>query len=366
MPALFAASAVDFARCLQGAADAACVSGVSARAVTGGAATVSGAPLNLTTSSTGSTVMLTWSAPASGDAVSSYVIEAGSAPGLANLANFSTGNAATSFSAGGIGNGTYYVRLRAQNAAGISAASNESALVVEPTGCSTPPGVPGGLTISSSGRTVMLSWGAPGGFCAATSYVLQAGSSPGGSDVANANVGNTTTYVAADVGNGTYYVRVRAANAVGLSAGSNEVVLTVGGGGPSPPPSPSPSPASTRWVGVSPEGMVVEQNPQGQCPGEFDLQLDLTMSGSGVTGTAITRLRRVIGAQCQDVLGQTATWGLSDLRVGSGSISFVMGSGGTHRFSGTFTDTRMTGTFVIAHTGSRPSTQTGSFALNRQ
>ena len=356
--ALFGAGAVDFGRCLQGAADAACLSGarVGAHAVTGAAATMPGSPLNLSTSSSGSSVTLTWSAPASADATG-YLIEAGSAPGLANLANFATGSTATSFSANGIGNGTYYVRVRAQNAAGTSGPSNESTLVVGSAACTSAPGAPGGLTITSSGSTVTLAWGAPGGVCAATSYVLQAGSSAGGSDLANSNVGNTTSYVAAGVGSGTYYVRVRAANAFGLSGGSNEVVLTVGGG---------PSPTSTRWVGVSPEGMVVEQNPQGQCPGEFDLQLDLTVSGSVATGTAITRLRRVIGASCQDVLGQVATWGLFDLRVGSGTISFVMGSGGSHSFSGTFTDSRMAGTFSIIHTSPRASTQTGSFALTRQ
>src|SRR3954471_7802828 len=122
---LFGANAVDFARCLQGTADAACQYGtrVGAQAVTGAAATVPGSPLNLTTSSSGSSVTLTWSAPASGDAVTSYVIEAGSAPGLADLANFVTGSTVTSFSATGIGNGTYYVRVRAQTAAATSGAS---------------------------------------------------------------------------------------------------------------------------------------------------------------------------------------------------------------------------------------------------
>jgi hypothetical protein len=112
--------------------------------------------------------------------------------------------------------------------------------------------------------------------------------------------------------------------------------------------------------------MVVEQNPQSQCPGEYDLQLDLTLSGTTVTGTAITRLRKVIGAQCQDVLGEVARWSLFDGRIESGTLSFNMGSGGSHRFSGTVTATRITGTFSIIHTVPRATTQTGSFAVNRQ
>jgi hypothetical protein len=228
--ALFGASAVDFGRCLMGAADAACLSGarISVQAVTGGAATIPGPPRSLVTSSSGSSVTLTWSAPASGDGTTGYVIEAGSAPGLANLANVVTGSTATTFSAGGVGNGTYYVRVRAQNAAGTSDASNESALVVGSNTCTSAPGAPGGLTITSSGSTVLLAWNAPAGGCAPTSYVLQAGSSAGASDLANSNVGSTTSYVATGVGNGTYYVRVRAANAYGQSASSNEVVVTVG------------------------------------------------------------------------------------------------------------------------------------------
>ena len=108
-PALFGAGAVDFARCLQAAGDFGCFAGAARlqpRAV-GAAATAPGAPINLSTSSSGSSVTLTWGAPASGDPLTTYIIEAGSGPGLANLANFTTNSTATSFSASGIGAGTY-------------------------------------------------------------------------------------------------------------------------------------------------------------------------------------------------------------------------------------------------------------------
>ena len=73
--------------------------------------------------------MLVWTAPASADPIVAYVIEAGSTPGAANLARFSTGNNATAFYASGVGNGTYFVRVRAVSASGTSAPSNESTLV---------------------------------------------------------------------------------------------------------------------------------------------------------------------------------------------------------------------------------------------
>src|SRR5262249_59891109 len=69
-----------------------------------------GPPANLVTSSAGSSVTLTWNAPASGGAPTAYIIEAGSGAGLANLANFSTGNTATSFSAGGRGARLFHSR----------------------------------------------------------------------------------------------------------------------------------------------------------------------------------------------------------------------------------------------------------------
>ena len=73
---------------------------------------------------------LQWAAPAHGGVPTTYVIEAGSARGLADLAHFSTGSLATSFSASGIAAGVYYVRVRASNGAGISAGSNEAVLSV--------------------------------------------------------------------------------------------------------------------------------------------------------------------------------------------------------------------------------------------
>ena len=47
---------------------------------------------------------------------------------------------------------------------------------------------------------------------APTSYVLEAGTTPGATNVARLNVGNATVY-RVEITSGTYYVRVRAQNA---------------------------------------------------------------------------------------------------------------------------------------------------------
>ena len=82
-----------------------------------------GAPTALTESGSAATVTLRWQAPASGGAVTAYQIEAGSAPGLSDLAVVQTGNI-RSFSTP-IPAGTYYVRVRALNGSGPGPVSNE-------------------------------------------------------------------------------------------------------------------------------------------------------------------------------------------------------------------------------------------------
>jgi predicted phage tail protein len=84
------------------------------------------------------------------------------------------------------------------------------------------------LTSAVNGFDVTLSWAASALGTAATSYILEAGTSTGSIDVFNGNVGPSTTLTAA-VGAGTYFVRVRAVNESGISAPSNEVTLAVGG-----------------------------------------------------------------------------------------------------------------------------------------
>ena len=184
-----------------------------------------GAPGSFSATVSGSSVTLSWTAPTSGD-VTSYVIEAGSGTGLADLVSFSTGSTATTFSASGVASGTYYVRVRAANAGGSGTASAEVVLTVGSSGCTTP-SAPSGLTLTgNAGGVVRLSWTASSG--SPTSYVVEAGSATGLSNLANSNLGGTsTTLTATGVGAGMYFVRMRATNACGTSAASNEVIVVV-------------------------------------------------------------------------------------------------------------------------------------------
>jgi hypothetical protein len=84
-------------------------------------------PGTLVASVTGGVVALQWGA-ASGNATT-YVVEAGSASGLTNIGTFATGHLDTHFTTGAP-SGTYFVRVRAANPFGASAASNEVTVVV--------------------------------------------------------------------------------------------------------------------------------------------------------------------------------------------------------------------------------------------
>jgi hypothetical protein len=140
------------------------------------------------------------------------------------VATLPTGSSATSFALGVLPVGQHHVRVRAMNAAGTSAPSNE---VIVTVGCIAAPNVPTwlGVTQNSGGR-VAFHWNAALG--APTTYLLEAGSAVGLADLANVDLGGTgTSFVASGVGAGTYHVRVRAANACGKGAASNEVEVIV-------------------------------------------------------------------------------------------------------------------------------------------
>ena len=86
------------------------------------------APRDFVFGVTGSHVTLAWTPPATGSADVSYIVEAGSAAGLANLLVAPTGpvTAVATPAPPGI----YFVRVRAQNACGISTPSNEQVIMV--------------------------------------------------------------------------------------------------------------------------------------------------------------------------------------------------------------------------------------------
>ena len=213
---------------------------------------------------------LSWLAPTTGAAPDRYLLYVGSTAGGSSLANgFVVGNVLTV--SADLPRGRYYARVRAANNSGASADSNEVSFKIGRNLVA-----PRGFTVLWIGTTAVLSWTAPAADGAMedrpTSYVLEAGTTPGASDVATVPVGNVTRFEA-NVPSGTYYVRVRAVNDYGDSEPTEDLMLVAPGAprAPTSLTSTGTGSVSLRWTapsGAAPTGYLIEA---GTAPGRADL-----------------------------------------------------------------------------------------------
>lgn len=186
----------------------------------GGMPVPPGQPQNAHAVVAGNHVTFSWTPPATGNGVTRYVVSAGSQPGGADIGTFDVG-VNTSIAAV-VGSGSYWVRVRAENPGGPSAPTDDETFTI------TAPGPPSMLNSNVADHTVTLTWQAPNTGSAPTSYVVEAGSEPGLANIVVFNTGSVTPGIIVNgVPPGNYHVRVRAKNAIGLSAPSNEIIVTV-------------------------------------------------------------------------------------------------------------------------------------------
>jgi glucose/arabinose dehydrogenase len=180
-----------------------------------------GAPVNLGATVSSRTVTLTWQAPSSGPPPTAYVLEVGSRAGASDIMVAAVGTQ-TTLTTTNVPPGVYFVRIRAQSSGLLGPASNEIAVTV--TGSCPLPAMVGPVSRSGSGSQVVLSWPAASD---AASYLVEAGSGTGLSNLAQ--VVTSSASLTATAPPGTYFVRVRARNACGTGPASAEILVTVGG-----------------------------------------------------------------------------------------------------------------------------------------
>lgn len=178
-----------------------------------------GAPRALRATVTPSGASLSW-APGSAPQASSYLVEVGTTTGGQEVGSFPVSTTGVS---GTLAPGTYFARVRGVAFSGAGETSSEVVLTVPPT--AGPPLAPSGLSAIVEGRAVTLTWAAAAGN--AQEYVVEVGSAAGLSDILVFPTATLDTRLATPAPPGHYFVRVRAANASGLSPPSNEVVVDV-------------------------------------------------------------------------------------------------------------------------------------------
>ena len=173
---------------------------------------------------TGQRVTLSWQPPADGAWVTGYELEVGSVPGGADVLRSPVG--APPLDVPGVGNGTYYARLRSVGPTGRSAPTPD--LVVAVGRCT----LPGAIALSGQGSAsgVTLAW-SPATGSAPFTYGIGAGTTPGALDVGVFPVGAVTTVTVAPAP-GVYYVRRSRPTPAGMGPISNEVRVTVPLSGP--------------------------------------------------------------------------------------------------------------------------------------
>ena len=181
----------------------------------------------LSTAVSGNSVTLNWTATAG---ATSYRVDAGFASNSYNIGSLPVA-LVTALPLGTVPNGTYFLRVVALPGNEIS---NEVVLQLP-----LPPAAPVNLQVARNGTALVSTWSPGAGGGIVNGYQLRVGLTPGATDFPAVPLGGTS-FVGGPIPPGTYHMRVVAVNAVGASAASNEVAVTmVAGGACDAPPSPT-------------------------------------------------------------------------------------------------------------------------------
>ena len=258
-------------------------------------------PTNFTATANGSTVTLSSQLPSV--SLTGLLLVAGATPGAAQAVvplSVSSQNTLQ-----GVPPGTYYLRQVAVSPGGASSPSNEVQLVVGASTCLAPPAPV--VSAQVSGSAVLLSWGAVGG---AAGYRIDVAATPGGAPVASQAVGPQTTSVSnPSTPAGTFYVKVTAGSACGLTATSSEVTVTVSGAVPGYRTPNPPAPSPPNYLPLPNRAAVVDEMAR-----QYPNELRSSCRDSGGNNTWLFRL-------VQRLRQEDTRWGLNWKRANVGDMS---------------------------------------------
>ena len=277
-----------------------------------------GAPTGLTATHIAGTVKLSWTAPATGGAATSYRIlrRAGSAAREVYVSDtYDPDTVAVTYTDTGVTAGqSYQYYVQALNAGGAGAESSPAMVTVPRI---TLPAAPTGLTATADGQTrIELAWSAPGdtGGAAITGYWIQQ-SQDGGttwSDLAADTGGAGVNYIHSGLtAASTRHFRVAAINQIGPGGWSNV--------------------ASTKTDAVAATAPDPPANLQAAPDGPTRIALQWTVPASD-GGSAITGYRIEVSEDGGETGG--ATWSDLVAKTGPADVSYLSGTRLQYRHGG--------------------------------
>jgi len=202
------------------------------------------------------TATITWAAPSGvgsgGSGLTGRQIQVSTNSGFSNIVIDNTSTWGTSYNATGLSkNATYWVRVKAVNAAGSGTFSAIGSFTTD----STTPGTPNAPTFSGVGGTSLtVNWSAPSdtGGLSITSYRVQRATNSGFSTgLVETDLSTTSLNVTGLSPVTTYYFRVRATNSAGNSSYSSTASQATGITVPGAPATPSTGSLTSVSVSIS-------------------------------------------------------------------------------------------------------------------
>ena len=253
-----------------GAKDQPMVNGIEVLSTSTACSAVPSTPTNFTATATSSSAIgLSWTAvtPPANCTISSYTVYGGTAANPTTV--IATVTSGTTYTNTGLAASTlYYYAVKANDSDGASTAAQAQTTTLANTSCSAVPPAPTGLTATaSSSSAIGLSWTAPTppANCTISSYTVYGGTTANPTTVIASGVTGTTYSNTGLPGSTTYYYLVKAVDAEGISAASNQASTETLAGG------------STEVVAIA-AGGPAESNSGG---GDYSFVADEDFSGGG-------------------------------------------------------------------------------------